>query len=233
MTKARFQWREFGSREELAQRLSEAVSHRLAQAVETKGTGLLAVSGGSTPKRFFEALSGAEIPWAQTTVTLCDERFVPPAHERSNEKLVRDNLLTHKAEAARFLPLFHQAEDVEQAAKLADSEFAQSPLPLDVAVLGMGNDGHTLSFFPDAQELDQALDRANPKRVMAIHAASTEEPRLTLTLPLVVHAGQTFLHIEGAAKREAFEHAMASSPALPIRAVAEALERPIEVFWAP
>ena len=79
----------FEAREPLAQTLARDVADELLRAIEAKGKATLAVSGGSTPKLFFEKLSEAELPWQRVTVTLVDERQVPESNERSNARLVR------------------------------------------------------------------------------------------------------------------------------------------------
>ncbi len=228
-----YQWREFSSRDALAKALSEHAGQVLRDGILERSAASLAVSGGSTPKLLFERLSQADLPWDAVTITLCDERFVSPTSSRSNEALVRDYLLQGRAAEARFLPLFADIASVEEAALSADDAVGALPLPLDMAVLGMGEDGHTLSFFPDAVELEAALDPASETRVIAIHAPSAGEPRLTLTLPLISEARNVVLHIEGAAKRAAFERAMTGPERLPIRRVLESVARPPIVFWAP
>ncbi|TIT34915.1 MAG: 6-phosphogluconolactonase, partial [Mesorhizobium sp.] len=116
----------------------------------------------------------------------------------------------------------------------SDSRMLRSlPWPLDVVVLGMGTDGHTASFFPDADNLEKLLDPSSERVVLPVHAASADEPRLTLSLARIVEAGFIALHIEGEDKRKTFESAMASATQKPIRAVLDAAERPVEVFWAP
>ncbi|TIX78223.1 MAG: 6-phosphogluconolactonase, partial [Mesorhizobium sp.] len=116
----------------------------------------------------------------------------------------------------------------------ADSRMLRSlPWPLDVVVLGMGTDGHTASFFPDADNLEKLLDPSSERVVFPVHAASAGEPRLTLSLARIVRAGFVALHIEGEDKRNAFESAIGSETRKPIRAVLDAAERPVEVFWAP
>jgi 6-phosphogluconolactonase len=191
------------------------------------------VSGGTTPALFFAALSEADIAWDKVTVTLVDERFVPPSSPRSNAALVMAKLLQGKAAAARFLPLFRNGEDLDEAAADGDRAIAALPQPFDVVILGMGGDGHTASFFPDAEELPALLDRENSLALMPVHADSAGEPRLTLTLPRIVAAGFLALHIEGDEKRATFDRAMGGGPQLPIRAVLDASPRPVEVFWAP
>ncbi len=108
----------------LAEALASDVAMALAQAITLKGRASLAVSGGSTPKRFFEALSSRSIDWQKVTVTLVDERFVPPDSDRSNHRLVATHLLAGKAAAASFIPLYHAAEDAAAVARLATSALA-------------------------------------------------------------------------------------------------------------
>jgi len=228
-----FHWHEFADREALAEALAGRIAGLLSAAIERRGTALLAVSGGATPARLFEVLSSQPIAWDRVTVTLVDERFVPPSSPRSNAALVTTKLLQGRAAAARFVPLFRQGENLSEAAADGDREIAALPLPFDVVVLGMGTDGHTASFFPDAWELPALLDPENALALMPVHADSAGEQRLTLTLSRIVAAGFLALHIEGEEKRAAFDAAMGDGPELPIRAVLESSPRPVEIFWAP
>lgn len=141
----------FEAREALAETLARDVADELARAIEAKGRATLAVSGGTTPKLFFEKLSVIDIPWSRVSVTLVDERQVPESSERSNARLVRQHLLQNKAAAARFVPL-------------VDNPDAENIPAFDVAVLGMGNDGHTASFFPAATRWPRP---SMPKRASA------------------------------------------------------------------
>ena len=224
--------REFPSREVLAETLAAKVASVLGEAFEARGRALLAVSGGNTPALFFRTLSQVDLDWSKVTVTLVDERFVPEESPRSNAGLAKANLLTGKAGAARFVGLYRDAPDVEEAAREADDAIDGLGLPLDVVVLGMGGDGHTASFFPDAAGLAQLLATENQKLVMPVHTESGGEPRLTLTLPAIANAGFIALHIEGDAKRKVLAGAIAGEK-LPIGAVLEAARTPVEVFWAP
>ncbi|MER8367473.1 6-phosphogluconolactonase [Mesorhizobium sp. M1348] len=228
-----YNWHEFAGRQELAAALAGHVASCLSKAIAERGTALLAVSGGTTPAKFFAALSTVPIAWEKVTITLVDERFVPPSSPRSNAGLVAANLLQNAAAAANFVPLYHDTATIEGAA-VSDSEALQVlPWPLDVVVLGMGTDGHTASFFPDADNLARLLDPSSQRIVLPVHAASAGEPRLTLSLARIINAAFIALHIEGAEKRTAFEAALGAGARKPIRAVLDATQKPVEVFWAP
>jgi 6-phosphogluconolactonase len=138
-----------------------------------------------------------------------------------------------KAAAANFIGLYHEAKTVEEAAKKAEAALSSLPFPLDFVVLGMGADGHTASFFPDALELPALLDPDNSLALMPVHADSAGEPRLTFSLPKLVEARHLALHIEGMDKKKVLEKALGDGPLLPIRAVFDAAKTPVEIYWAP
>jgi 6-phosphogluconolactonase len=225
-------WHAFGSRAEVAEALAENVAGKLSRAIERKGSGFLAVSGGTTPAAFLRALSAKSVDWGKVTVTLVDERFVPQTSPRSNAALVRSTLMQGKAASARFVGLFREAATVEDTAGEASKELSRLPWPLDVAILGMGTDGHTASFFPDAAKLDALLSPSETAYVLPVHAESAGEPRLTLPLARIVSAGEIVVHIEGAEKKAALEAALETSDR-PISAVFRQAGKPVHIYWAP
>jgi 6-phosphogluconolactonase len=223
----------FDARDGLAEALAARIAETLSRAIAGKGEALLAVSGGTTPGDFFRALSAKPIDWTKVTVTLVDERFVPISSERSNEHLVRSMLLQDKAAAARFVGLYRDEATVEDAAVAAAGDLAALALPLDAVVLGMGGDGHTASFFPDADDLETLLAPSNPALVLPVHAKTAGEPRLTLPLARLIEAPFLALHIEGAEKKRVLDAALDPSSNLPISAVFRAARTPVQIFWAP
>jgi 6-phosphogluconolactonase len=212
----------FASREELAAALSADVAARLADAIAARGNAVLAVSGGATPKLLFAELSKAQIDWARVTVTLVDERWVDESSERSNARLVRQNLLQNEAARARFVPLY--ANEAEAAGL---DTFA-------VTLIGMGTDGHTASFFPGGDTLEEALDLKSGKRILKLAAAGAGEERVTFTFPVLIESDFLGLHIEGEDKRVALEMAEADGPVedMPIRAFLKAAA-PVTLYWSP
>ncbi len=224
----------YENRERLAEALATGVAAVLAGGIATRGSAVLAVSGGSTPKRFFERLSQAEIDWGNVTVTLVDERFVLPGHERSNAGLVGATLLQNRAKAARFLPMVTQTGSF--ADNLEEITLKLSLLgPVDAVVLGMGSDGHTASFFPGGDQLAKALDPAGKSDVLSMNAPGAGEPRLTLTLRRLLEAHFLALHIEGDEKREVYEKALGggSESEMPVRAVLRRATERLQISWAP
>ncbi len=225
----------YKNREQLAEALAAGVAAMLAGGIATRGSARLAVSGGSTPALFFEHLSNADLDWEKVTVTLVDERFVGEDHARSNAGLVRRTLLKNRAASARFLPLVDgEASDLEECESAADHAIAMLGR-LDAAVLGMGNDGHTASFFPGGDRLAEALDRDSRHHVVTMHAAGAGEPRLTLTLRYLLESHFLALHIEGAEKFATLQTARlpGAEAEMPVRAVLGSAGDRLHIFWAP
>jgi len=215
----------------LAAVVAEAVRSRLARAP----TAALAVSGGRTPTRFFQMLSGAPLDWARVTITLVDERWVPESSDRSNAALVRANLLQGPAAQARFLPLFNTADSPEAGLAALEQAAAALPLPFAAVVLGMGADGHTASFFPGAANLGEVMDPNTARLLGTVSAPDADEPRMTFTLPPLLAADALFLHIEGTHKWDVLEAARGrgAEEAFPIRAILRRTRQPLDVLWCP
>ncbi len=225
----------FATAAELADSLADTVAATLSAAIAARGTASIAVSGGSTPKAFFQALSTRDIDWTKVTITLVDERFVPADNERSNHLLVDANLLQNKAKAAHFVPLYQDVASVEEAARLATEKTKDISQPFDVAILGMGGDGHTASFFPGGNNLGVALDAKTPRGIITMDADGAGEPRLTFTFSSLQDATLLVLHIEGAGKKDVLNKAEGEGDEaeMPIRAVLRRAKTPVDIYWAP
>src|SRR5690606_29114638 len=145
-----------------------------------------------------------------------DERWVDETSDRSNARLVKANLLQGRAALAHFVPLYQGGSEPDEVA--ASAAQAAVPQPLDAAILGMGNDGHTASFFPGGDTLSAALTVEGP--VIAIRAPGAGEPRVTLTLRNLLAARALYLHIEGEEKVTTLAKAEADGPIedMPVRA---------------
>ena len=215
----------------MAEALAQRVAEGLRAAVSERGRALLVVSGGRSPVAFFECLARQELPWSKVQVSLADERWVPPSHTDSNEALVRRHLLQGPAAQATMLGLYHPAPNLDEAARLAEQSVAGLP-PIDVLVLGMGNDGHTASLFPGSPNLAEALCDDCTRRLLAMRAPSAPHERLSLTLPALTGAHVQLLAIQGSTKLAVLTRALQPGPLeeLPIRAL---LRPPLQIHWCP
>jgi 6-phosphogluconolactonase len=213
--------RVFDGKEQLAHGLAHDVAVWLNEAIAKNGSALLAVSGGSTPKPFFAALSNMKLAWSKVKVTLVDERQVPEESDRSNARLVKQSLLQNLAAAATFIPLYENPEAANLPA-------------FDVVILGMGHDGHTASFFPGGDHLARALDMKTPEAILTMNAPGAGEPRLTFSLARLLHTAHLCLHIEGQDKMKVLDAALAQQDAMqmPVRAVLNAT-KPLTLYWCP
>jgi 6-phosphogluconolactonase len=219
----------------LAAALAGEIKVDLEEAVPARGAGSLVVSGGRTPAAMFQCLRDEKLDWARIWVTLADERWVETTAEASNERFVRENLLVGPAAAAHFVGLKNPAPTPEAGADWATRALTRVPHPFDVVVLGMGDDGHTASLFPGSMALARALDPEAPAACVAINALVAPHARVSLNLAALLDARRIVLHIEGDAKWAVYQRARTPGTAaeLPIRAVLQQKEVPVDVYWAP
>lgn len=226
--------RSFADKPTLAKELAEAVADRIRTAIAERGEASIAVSGGSTPGKFFAALGKTkDIDWSKVVVTLVDERWVDETSNRSNALLVNEKMLQGPAAVARFFPLYSGGDEptAELVAK-TNALVGSLPKPFAAVILGMGNDGHTASFFPGGDTLSEALTAEGP--TLAIRAPGAGEPRITFTLPRLIETDGLYLHIEGEEKATVLEQALGEGPVedMPIRAVLRS-DAPLAIYWCP
>jgi len=229
--KNNYKFYSFKSSKELVEELATRIIRDLQKAIDLKQSALLAVSGGSTPKKLFKKLSQMNFPWHKVTVTLVDERWVETYDSDSNEKLVRETLLQNKASVAKFIPLKNVVTHHKDACLVTNYRFKKID-EIDVVVLGMGNDGHTASYFPNTQELDNALE--TKEKCCPTTANAQPFHRMTLTRSFLLTAKSLILHIEGEVKKTVFDMAAKSSDChkMPIIAMMQEKTPVLEVYHA-
>jgi 6-phosphogluconolactonase len=214
-----------------AVRLVDSLSAALAET----GRAIFAGSGGSTPSPIYARMAAAPLDWASVVVTLVDERYVPESSSDSNAALLKRTLLTGPAGAARLLPLYSPAVTVDRAAALAAHALANEGGHLDAVLLGMGEDGHICSMFPESPTLKTLLSPGLKPTVLGVptgrdgRAPSLE--RLSINLPYLIQARRVVLALTGAAKRAVFEREAAGDPATQPIAALIAHKVPLEVVW--
>ncbi len=209
---------------------AEAASRHAAErlAAAARAGGHVALSGGSTPRRAYELAAELEPDWGRVDVWLSDERLVPADDERSNLRLVREALV----DRLRVPPRLHPVE-TSLAAPAAASAYAHAleRVVLDLALQGLGGDGHTASLFPDAASLDE-------RDAAAVAAPAGLEPwveRVTMTVPFLTRAREIVYLVLGADKADAARRAFVEPPSAvtPASLVRSATGRTVAILDPP
>lgn len=217
--------------------LAEHIANALRSAIAARGQASLAVSGGKSPIPLFEALREQDLDWSKVTIVLVDERVVPRDHADSNTALVARHLLQDKAAAARFQLFFRElapkfnAEVLDALVRDAEERIATLPWPLDVAVLGMGEDAHTASLFPGAPGYARAI--ATDQRLAWVVPHTAPHARISFTLSALLAARELVLCISGESKLAVYRRAaQKADEALPISLVINQTQTPLSVWMA-
>ena len=226
--------KDFLSRQTMISALADRVVNVLSDALEEHGRASLVVSGGTTPSLLFDELSDRELDWPNVTVTLADERWVNQDHDDSNAKLVSKHFLRGCAAKANFIGLYTGDATPDAGLSKLEKRLASISRPFDVVLLGMGNDGHTASLFPDGDTLEACLDHQDSRSCMGLNAPGASQPRMTLTLSALLDAREIDVLLMGQSKRDVLEAAMSGGPLgeMPIRAVLHQKLTPVTIWWA-
>jgi 6-phosphogluconolactonase len=224
---------QFDTHNDLNQAFAKQIIDLLSDAIAKRGKASLAVSGGSTPKPLFMALSETDFAWDKVVVTLADERWVEASHADSNEKLVRENLLQNKASAATFVSLTSNDANAVDAEHEISARIDGMGEVLDVIILGMGEDGHTASLFPCSSQISEGLNVSRQLSAIATQPNTAPHQRMSMSLKKIISARQVFLHLTGPKKKAVLEDALANFTELekPIKAVCNHAN--VDLMWAP
>lgn len=187
----------------LSRGAAEFVAARISRTVVSRGSCSLVLSGGATPAPLYAELASAPfrnaVEWPEVHIFWSDERCVPSDHPESNFKLAFDALLSRVPLPAAQVHRIRGEEGPDRAAELYEKEilgFAGGGLPaFDLVLLGVGEDGHTASLFPNSALLHERRRLALPVRF--------EPPRLsrvTLSLPVLNNAGHVLFLAAGRSK---------------------------------
>jgi 6-phosphogluconolactonase len=214
------------SPEALAEEGSARVVQVGQQTLARRGRFVLGLSGGRTPAALYRKLAAepqrSALDWSRTSLVFGDDRRVPPDDPRSNQHMVREQLLSGLPGNVAVLAMDGEDPDGERAAGRYEGQLrAACGGEIDLLLLGLGPDGHTASLFPgDAAALEEKL-----RWVVPIHPPPGVSPnvdRLTLTPVVIERAREILVLVEGSEKASALRQALAdegSELRCPVRVV--------------
>jgi 6-phosphogluconolactonase len=223
----------FSNRTAAAEAAAAAIERLLVEGLRLRSRATLVATGGSSPAPVYRRLGTARVDWARVVVTLSDERFVPPASEHSNERLVREHLMVGEPAKAHLVPLWADVADADAAAAAAEPAL-RGMAPFDAVLLGMGEDGHIASLFPGSPTLAGGLDLATGRLAMGVQEphGAPPLPRITLTLAALTDARAVIVLISGETKKRVVEQALAGE-LLPVTALLRQERAPVRILWSP
>lgn len=199
-----------GDPEQAARETAERFVCAGVRSVALRGVFNVAVPGGSSPRRAFELLATGGfvdlVPWTRTHVFFTDERCVPPDDIESNYRLAFDTLLSHVPAPKSNIHRFRGELEPDEAAALYEHELRQAmggPPRFDLVILGMGQDTHTASLFPNSPALAEHFRLAAANWIETLNAH-----RLTLTVPALSSAESIIIMALGTEKAEAVRTAL-------------------------
>lgn len=207
-----------------------------AQAAHHEGRrARIALSGGSTPEPAYKEFASRQLDWENIDIALVDDRWVNIDNDGSNEKMLRRAFAGTKA---NIISMKNNAPTPFEGAAYIDKIYANLR-PFDAIVLGMGNDCHTASWFPDSNGLEDILSPNCKQSVAGIDASHSEVGkafplRITMTLPPVAEAKMVLLLIFGEEKKQVLNSALIGEvDKAPIKYAKDAAQDSFVVFWAP
>jgi 6-phosphogluconolactonase len=187
----------FPDAEAVAQAAADFLSDQIASCVDAKAVCHVALPGGSTPARCLELLSGKQLPWRSIHWYVGDERCYPPGHPERNDSMLAQQLWSRIETPAENLHPIPAELGPELAAEKYSGLIDEIGC-LDIVVLGIGEDGHTASLFPDNPAIE------NTHSVVPVYdAPKPPAERVSLSLTTIQSAGMRIVLVSGSSKREA------------------------------
>ena len=172
----------------------------------------IALSGGNTPRPVYSEVAriGRDLPWERILITFGDERCVPPDDAQSNYRMARETLFLPASVPDKSVMRMRGEIDPQIAAQqyqddvdLLATQRGEQIYRHDLILLGLGDDGHTASLFPETAALTE-----NMRRVVANFVPKFNVWRLTLTFPIINHARQVCFLVNAAKQAKLIERVL-------------------------
>jgi 6-phosphogluconolactonase len=198
----------FSDPEELSQFAARQFSELAQEAIDRNGRFTVALTGGSSPKRLYQLLASSpykeQVPWQKVYIFWGDERYVSIEDDRSNAKMAFDTLLNHVEIPQDQIHVMTSDQPAEAFAKQYErliQDHFQDKLPVfDLILLGMGDDGHTASLFPETEVVHE-----KEKLVTSLYLPSQDMYRITMIAPLINQAKQIMMLVFGKDKADTLQ----------------------------
>jgi 6-phosphogluconolactonase len=184
------------------------IAREINLAITERGLCSIALCGGKTPRSVYEALANSAIDWSKVRFFFGDERCVPPDHPESNFSMIWNAMLRRlPADPSAIIRMQAESRDLADA---ADAYAAKLPERLDIILLGIGEDGHTASLFPNSPALHE-----EKRTVVLVEGPKKPSHRLTITPPVIRAAHRRILMAAGLRKAAVVARAI-EGPFLPL-----------------
>ena len=224
------EWWDYDSPGEMAEAVAGDVGFIVESALDARGSAMLALPGDEAALAIYPRLANAALKWRQVTIFPTDDLIVAVDNEKSRARALAQQFLP---KGARVVPIVTPLDDYRLAGNSADARLQDLPWPPDLIWLSVGENGSAagIATGPDLQD---ALDAPKARRAVGVKPEGGE-PRVTLTRASILSARTIMIALQGQAKRDMLEQAIADgqSSKLPIGRVLAEAEQPIDIHWCP
>ena len=198
---------------------AKSIYKALKNSIDNNGRASFVVSGGSSPVKIFNDLSKSDLDWSKVSITLVDDRVVSSEHPDSNERLLKENLFINNASVAKFISLKSDSEEVMNINR-----------PFDIMLLGMGEDGHFASLFPELVDNSNYFDlSANPEIIFTEPMGNPCHKRVSMNLSMIMKSKKIILLVSSSAKLILVDQAL-ENKYLPIHFLLNQQTKDIEII---
>lgn len=204
----------FPNGEALALAVAREIAKTAAATIAAKGVFRLVLAGGSTPRRCYELLRDMAVDWTQVHIYFGDERCLPAGDAGRNDVMADASLLAHVPVPAQQIHRIPAEQGPEKGAARYGALLSEAP-PMDLVLLGMGEDGHTASLFPGNPALE-----ADGMAVPVFDSPKPPPQRISMGYSALNAARRRIILVSGHSKEEALHRVMAGE-ALPVARLAE------------